>query len=792
MRLGIPRLILLWAGLTLLAWPAWMGPRPRHVTHESLFPDHALKAEGLVVHARRRMGPPPPGHPRIVGEARPGWVPEAPRAGGYPFEWTFVGPSEILSEYWSGNAQASGRIVSIAPHPTDPDICYVATDGGGLWKTTSGGASWFPLTDTLASLRGGAVALDRDDPETVYFGTGDFRIGSTGAGLFRSTDGGASWTRVLQSSFATSISGVVAPAGSTAVVVAASGGIFRSPSSVSPFVRVVTSATTSLWASPGAGTRMYAGIRSSGVHRSNDAGATWTRLTSSTIPTSGFRNVHVAACDTDPDRVFAVLISSIAGSPTQLYRSDDGGTSWTWLPAADDFCTPQCWYDAYVAVDPGNPDIVYLGGVDPRYGKFGVARSEDGGVTWTERSSVAGVTLHPDHHTMAFGPAPGGGVAVWEGNDGGVWRSLDAGNSWTNLNNGLETALLYNVTIHPTQPDRMLGGLQDNGTAERRATEVAWPQLQTGDGGFSAFDPVNDLIRYTTYVYGDIYRWQDGDARMISPEFSDAVAWIAPIANDPADPNRLYLGTSRIWMTSDALASAPTWAPISGSLGGGTLSRIAIAPSQPQVIYTGSSNGSVYRTEDLTNWVARPSPGAGPGVSGLVVSPHDPGEVWVSHYANSGGRVYRSMDGGATWTAMGTNLPSGVTPRALGVDFQGGTRPGRTVIVGSGAGVYHSLDLGATWTANDASLPNANIGDITVHHASGTVTVATYGRGAWRSPLPDPCPADLDRDGAVNAADIGALLTLFGAEGGPGDLDRSGSVDAADIGELLLAFGECP
>jgi hypothetical protein len=114
------------------------------------------------------------------------------------------------------------------------------------------------------------------------------------------------------------------------------------------------------------------------------------------------------------------------------------------------------------------------------------------------------------------------------------------------------------------------------------------------------------------------------------------------------------------------------------------------------------------------------------------------------------------------------------------------------VIVGSGAGVYHSLDLGATWTANDASLPNANIGDITVHHASGTVTVATYGRGAWRSPLPDPCPADLDRDGAVNAADIGALLTLFGAEGGPGDLDRSGSVDAADIGELLLAFGECP
>ena len=799
--------VLCLASLALLASARTGAPR---VAHESLFPDHAVKPEGVQIDGRRRLGPPPPGHPRIVGDVRPDGGVSA-ESSGYPFAWEFIGPSRIDGEYWSGNAKASGRITSIAPHPSDPSICWISTDGGGVWKTIDDGASWKPLTDILPTLRGGSLLLHPDNPDVVFWGTGDFRARTTGAGLFRSGDGGESWTLVAgSSSTGTQVAGLSHSGGVPGVMhVAGSSGVRRTTDAGATWTTKIGGTANSLWAGPGA-TRLYAGMRSDGVYRSSDGGVNWTKCTSSAFPTAGtFSVVTVGACRASPDTVFAAFVGISSGSVTyvtKLYRSTNGGTTWTRIASADDFCSPQCWYDAYVAVDPANASIVYLGGVDARYGVYGVAKSTDGGASWTEIANAGGTQLHPDHHVMAFGPASGNGTKIWEGNDGGVWTSTNGGGSWSNKNSDLATALLYNVAVHPITPERMLGGSQDNGTPERPGPVSPWVQLQSGDGGYSAFVPDYSGTRFTTYVYGKVYRWDALDnARQMTPSWTDPVAWIAPMAIDPSDADRLYVGTNRLWVCTSATTANPVgeseraalWTALSATnttaSSSATINRVAIAEGDTDTIYTGCSGGSVWVTRDRgATWTKRSTGLPTDGVCGIAVNPHDPEEVWVAHYSASGGRVHRSLNAGVTWTAMGAGLPSGVTPRALGVHFR---RPGetrRTVLVGSGAGIYHSLDLGTTWTPNDTSIPNANVGDFHVNRAEGLVTVATYGRGAWRAALPRNCWSDLDFDDLVGGSDIGLLLLDFGpCQGCASDLDGDGFTNGGDLSVLLLDFGPC-
>jgi hypothetical protein len=330
---GMNRALALTALLAALAALLGLADAPgrsRVVMHEELFPNHAVKPAGVEVKARRRLGPPPPGHPRIVGDVRPDGGVSAETVG-YPFAWEFIGPSVIDSEYWSGNAKASGRITAIAPHPSNANTCWISTDGGGVWRTIDGGASWKPLTDTLPSLRGGALAVHPDNPNILFWGTGDFRVKTTGAGLFRSGDGGESWELVSpSSSVGLQISGISHSGGVPGVLhVAGSSGVRRSTDGGTSWSSRITGIGTSLWAGPGA-TQLYAGMRSDGVYRSIDGGVNWTKCTSTSFPTSGtFTVVTVGACRASPNTVFAAFVGASASYVTRLYRSTDGGVNWT-------------------------------------------------------------------------------------------------------------------------------------------------------------------------------------------------------------------------------------------------------------------------------------------------------------------------------------------------------------------------------------------------------------------------------------------------------------------------------
>ncbi len=751
----------------------------------------ATKPAGLVVVREEdewEAGPPPYGYIRILGDAVPNWTPEmATPRGTNPLTWTFVGPRPISSEYWSGEGNAGGRVIAIAPHPTNANICYIGAASGGIWKTTDGGANWSPIGDELPILNSGAVALDPVNPDIVYYGTGEYQTGSLGDGLFRSTDAGATWTKLAGANvLGNQISAIVINPNNTQVIhLTSSGGTYRSLDGGATWSRRMIGSAASIVMHPTNPDTIYVGRDGSGVWRSTDGGGTFSRLTNG-MPTSGFGLVDVVISRSNPSVLYAALVSG--GGLRGFYRTADGGNTWVQKTATPQFNSPQGSYNVLVGVDPSNENTVYCGGVDPRYAVAGIIKTTNGGDTWTEISDGP-VQMHPDHHAIAFGP----GNTIWAGNDGGIYKSTNGGTNWTNLNATLAVAQIYQLAVNPSNPARMLGGTQDNGTPERTTNSVNWPQLQAGDGGFSVFDPTTSTRRYTTYVYLSIYRWSSGSSRNITgPWGSDPANFIAPLVGDPSSSTTLLGGTNRVWRTTNSTTTTPTWTAISGTdvAGGGTLNAIAVAPTSSSTIYTGSTTGRVYVTTNASTWTNRTAGLPSGEVADIVISPTNAQVAYVSFFNTSGARVLRTDNGGATWSDRTGTLPAGVSARALAIDWDWPGQPG--MYVGSGSGVYVSLNGGATWIKDDQTLPNVNVGDLVIDRASRAIAAGTYGRGAWRSALPTPCPADFDGDGFVDFFDFDAYVLCFeGLSCPPGktaDFDGDGFVDFFDFDQFVNAF----
>ncbi len=742
----------------------------------------AVKPAGVIIKAEddRETGPPPHGYYRIVGSAVPEGLGQSQRYN--PLSWSPIGPRPISSEYWAGEANASGRVIGIAPHPTDANICYISSASGGVWKTTNGGTNWNPLTDDLPTTNGGAIAIDPSDSNVIYYGTGEWQQGSQGDGVYRSTDAGASWVRIATvAQSGDQVSGVaVAPGNPALIHVTSNSGYHRSTNGGTTWSRTLTGNGCALAIHPTDPTVVYVGLASGGIYKSTNSGGSFTKLTSG-LPVSGSR-VVMSISKSNPSVLYAGVING--SNLTGLYKTTNAGAAWTKLTATPNFCNPQCWYDAYVAVDPANENTVYCGGVDPRYATAGVIKTTDGGATWTEVSNAGG-QLHPDHHVMAFGA---GGV-IWEGNDGGVWKSTNAAASWTNTNANLQVSQLYHIVQHPTSFERYMGGTQDNGTPERTGNSNTWPQLQVGDGGYSVFDFSNTTRRYTTYVNLSITRWNNNSgAGITGPWGSDPVNWIAPLVGDPNVSTTLVAGTNRVWRTANASTGTPTWTAISTSAvaAGGTINVLAVAKGASSTIYSGSSTGKVYVTTDLTTWNNRSTGLPAGQISDIVVSPTSPGTAYVSLYNTTGNRIFLTTNYGVTWTSVTGTLPAGAGAQALAIDWDWNPTPG--MYVGSGAGVYVSLNGGANWIKDAADLPNVNVQDLYIDPIRRTIAAGTYGRGAWRSNLPTSCPADFDGSGFVDFEDYSAFVAAFEDGLETADFDDSGFVDIEDFTAFVEQF----
>jgi hypothetical protein len=698
--------------------------------------------------------------------------------------WSALGPAPI-----SGASPYSGRINSIAIDPTNTQTIYVGTATGGVWKTTTGGASWTPLTDNECGLAMGSVVLDPVNPQIVYAGTGEAN-GSIdsyqGCGVLISTNGGASWTQSGAGTFvsstgqATIFKMLVDPptAGSTTatIVFAASwAGLYRSTNSGATWTNVLAHTLSDIVATPTPG-EYYAAVWGGGVYKSTDAGLTWAKLAG--FPTTNLGRIALAAPAAAPVVVYATVENSSSGSLLGVWRSSDGGTTWAPLTAAGATCSGQCWYDMYLGVDPANVNTLWFGGLY-------LFKSLTAGATFAD-VTASGANVHVDHHAIAFDPQTP--TTVYSANDGGLWRSTNSGTTWTSLNTNLSITQFYpGISVNPTVTTEIIGGTQDNGT-EAWTGIAAWNQIAGGDGSFTAIDPAG-ITRYISFTPGSssqrVYRFDANGWQFKGLGLNvDNAYWTPPLVMDPVNSNVLYYGTYRLWRTSNR---GDGWIPFSPSLTSGTssaLSAIAIAPADTNTIYVGASDGTVSMTANHgVTWTNVTSGLPLRFISRIAVDPLDTKTAWLTVSGYNSGHVFKTSNGGASWTDISFNLPN--VPVSAVVMQRGS----REIDVATDIGVF-ALPLGSSsWTPLAASMPNVPVIDLVYDGPRGRLIAGTHGRGMFALATSSAVlRGNITNSGTLTALDAQVILAAVvglplpvGATRYPnGDANCDGDVTALD------------
>ena len=649
-----------------------------------------------------------------------------------------------LDENWSaiGPTNLAGRILCLVWHPTDANTIYAGSASGGLWKTTNGGTSWFSLTDDLPSLAVGAVALEPGNPNVIYIGTGEGAFNADavyGAGVFKSTNGGATWSTTGLSwaqSQNRAINKIVINPSNPQILYAAcnrlAGGIFKSTNGGTSWTQYHTDDVKDLIIHPDSLNVLYCvngdpwGDTANGVYRSTDAGVTWTRLSTGLPPALSMGRAQLSMSASNRQTLYVGIAQTITGGAGLLgvYKTTNAGASWTLQANTPNFYAGQGWYNLVMAVHPTNPAIVYSSGLD-------CYKSSDSGVNWTRKSfwnysPSHSQYAHADHHDLIF--KPGDPNTILAATDGGIYKSTNGGDTWTPLNSGLATYQFYAMGNDVLNSSVCYGGTQDNGTNKYTGSST-WAWVLSGDGGYCNVDYTNSNIVYAETQRGQHYKSTNAGSSWfyIQSGISGYGAWVTPVALDPTNPNILYTATTRIYKTTNGGTS---WSSISGDLSAYYVSTIAIAPSNPQVIYVGcEGGGQVFKTTNGgTNWTSISTGLPSRYITRAAVHPSDPNTVYTTVSGYLSGHVWKSTNGGSTWTNSSTGIPD-IPCNVVVIDPNTPT----TLYLGTDLGVYHSTDGGASWTDYSAGLPNVVVDDLALHPTSGSLRAATHGRGMWET-----------------------------------------------------------
>jgi photosystem II stability/assembly factor-like uncharacterized protein len=666
---------------------------------------------------------------------------------------------------WLGPGNIGGRTRSMVIHPTQPGTMWVGGVGGGVWKTTNNAASFFPCNDWMGNLAVSCLALDQTNSNVIYAGTGE-GFGNLdaipGAGVFKSYDGGSNWVQ-LNNFFLNSYNInrlAISPTNNKVILAATSAGISRSVDAGtnwnSPFL---SGSILDVAFNPTNGMQCIAAGKNFGLSAalySTNGGSTWTGA--SGLATNG--RIELAYAPSSPNIIYA---SQDTNGGT-LWISTDGGVTYTLRNSGSNYLGNQGFYANCIWVDPTSPSNLVVGGLD-------LWRSTDGGITLTKISdwianenNNAMVSVHADHHAIVGSPSFDGlnNRMVYFGNDGGLYCATNiytatTNTGWLNLNHNLGITQPYGIAANPTTFATIIGS-QDNGSTGWTPTNgTSWTIWGLGDGGFCAADPTDPNYFYGEYTYLQIYRSTNGslsssyiyggisDAGTVAgyddddPEAPHSASFIAPFALDPNNPNTMLAGGSNLWRSVNVKAAAPTWTCITTNnanprLDLSFISAIAVAAGASDIIWIGYNDGGVYQSTNGTGafpkWT-RKSPGSVNTCTGLAVDPNDSSTVYACFSGFGPNNLYRTRDGGATWTNLSAGLPPAPLHTIVVAPFNS-----NYIYVGSDLGVFGSADQGITWSPANEGPANTQV--LNLSWARNYLLAATHGRGAYRIALGPP------------------------------------------------------
>lgn len=708
--------------------------------------------------------------------------------------WTEIGPNPIPNGQVVSGSQlpVSGRTISIAVHPTNPDIVYVGTAQGGLYRTIDGGVSWTPLLDNALSLAIGAVAISPSQPETIYVGTGEHNFSADsffGAGLYR-IDNASSASPTISAPIGSAqfngrgISRIIVHPTNPAIIFVAStrggGGIlFASPTSVpNQGVYRSTDATSAaptftqigVLASPNNNISvrdiaidpndpniLIANLcvnTTGGIMRSTNALAatpTWSQVfafTSGTNTgnlTAEFAAIHPTG---DANATFYAAVGNTVPSSTsaggRILKSTDGGATFSQVNATT-FCAGQCFYDIAIDVDPTNVNNVYIGGT----GANTFSRSTNGGTNF----AASQANLHTDSHVIAV--APSLPTTIYFGSDGGIYKSTNSGTTWASLNNTTFRATQFmGLAVHPTDASFTIGGTQDNGT-EYRKPDGTWTRADFGDGGYAVIDQ-SALNTTTVNMYHTYFNASNltGYAYVASPATATEGNWAfrgcqsvvtngitctsvinfyAPLERGPGTPNTIYYGSDRLYRSANLGVNHTTVSQIFSS----PISAIGISPQNDNVRIIGRNDGGIFGTTigattlvdlDPTNIVPN-SP-----IARTIIDPTNVNTAYVTISAFNVVNVWKTTNLNAatpTWTSAvgaGGTALPLIPVNAFLVD----PANNKILYAGTDIGMYVSTDEGLSWNPFGTGLPRVAVFGI-AKAADGTIRIATHGRGMWET-----------------------------------------------------------
>jgi photosystem II stability/assembly factor-like uncharacterized protein len=721
--------------------------------------------------------------------------------------WQNLGPTNI-----------SGRATDIAvANRAGARRIYAAYATSGVWKTDDKGTTWQPVFENHASTSIGDIAVSPSNPDIVWVGTGEanlFRASMAGVGIYKSTDGGKTFTHSGLTDSHTIARIVVHPTNPDVVYVAASGhawtdnemrGVFKTTDGGKTwskvFYRSARTGAIDLVMDPADPNTLYAsmwqrlrrkwsdprvepGYKEGGIWRTADGGSTWIEVNEG-LPAPQFRGrIGVDIAASNPSVLYAFVDNYDEGRPpregerdaygrpilesrikaAEIYRTDDKGKTWRKVSESNDFMTNHSgtygWVFGQIRVDPANADTIYTMGL-------GLHVSRDGGKTFT---TLRG--MHADHHGLWIDPS--NPSVLYNANDGGFYSSEDGGKKWgfANLAGG---AQFYNVTLDNSSPAWAYGSIQDHDSFRGRVDVISgrdkipaveWLRAPGGEGSHHVVDPTNPNIVYSHGFYGNFTREDLSQSQTatsgggggrgrgragvtnIRPQAPDPdlrAQWMAPVALSPHDSNTVYLGYQFVYRSTnrgdawerispDLTSNNPTEMLLksSSAIPYQTITALAESPRVKGTIYAGTDDGRLHVTRDAgkqwsdlsaavptRRWYSR-----------VVPSEHSDGTVYVTQRGREdddfGVYVYKSTDFGKTFTSLASNLPAG----PVNVIREDPSDP-NTLYLGTDFGAFVSVDGGKQWKVLGGNLPSTQVSDLQYQERDNLIVISTYGRGMF-------------------------------------------------------------